>query len=960
MKNKMLIALALSVVLALSLSAFIGCNVSVTKVELKEGTLKTNYIYGETVSFSDAVIIVTMSDGSKQEVALTQSMLTPAINTSVVGTTTHTITYQGATCELSVTVSNPATSLQLKEGTLKTSYEVGEKVDLSQAKVVVTYADSTTREVALTEDMFNAPIDTSAEGTVIYTISYEGQQTTVIISVQQEDVPPVVVTSISVVEGTLKTTYTQGDAVDLSGAKLSVTFSNGTNQEIDLAANMFTTPIDTSVVGKQTYTIQFNNVQTTVDITVEAPLIDVLTFQLPEFYTNYQEVSGAADTSDANFKVGGNVYEVGNANAFLVKPIVTGLDNGEEITISQGLRLLYKVEVAEAADGQYTTLSGDQLEQFVTVEDGVKYFFSADAAGRYVRLTISLDPESYNVEGITSSRTLQFKVVANGYNVYDQTGLSVMNDLTRPEFWADIWGCTVDENNALQAGSQPLILEADTKPLYQYVGNVDWVILHGSITIDPDQLPELYFWDSTRAGYCADNYNTAIAALNSKAPEAVKEIELNGTLIDGNGQNALYSICKDNVDSNFNKGFYNTNKVSVSGNYNSITVSAQRTASGRLLKVLVSRNTANDNDYFQTSQWHIFKMFEPRTASGYVETATEFAIKNVALKGNGGKTEAVGPQGVSMVNSYAKKTTVENVVANGFYTNLSLDNYSGSAGGNIDVVLKDSKMYDTYNAMAITWRGNLSISNCMLKDAGGPLFVLMDGQNRVLAGDGNDKYVPTVTVDQATTMESLAMGTESWYTQLGAVVPQMFAQLQMLDTGLQQISGKSFFTSKNNNNYASVLSIMITDTGSALGSSNFDNYKSTGKFVVGEETSDMLDTKFRQVTDILAAAGQGTVVMKSGSCYAFVWQDTAGGQVIISYEMMMALLQKYSTSGNPADLLVNTSSSEYLQGLQAMALDWRTNSSDTITVWLQAQTGQKTSPYIGAVFGNYHSIEATA
>lgn len=771
------------------------------------------------------------------------------------------------------------------------------------------------------------------------------------------------VTEIAVVDGTLKTDYTVGETVDLSGAKLKVTFGDGTSKEISLTADMLSKAIDTSKEGTATYTISYNGATTEIQITVSgnggSEEYVIRTFELPAFITDYLEISAKEDFSDANFKVAGQVYEVGNANAFLLKPFARAFDSNDDlVTLSDGLKTLYKVEVSDSEKGEYVELTGDELANFVTVEDGYKYNFSAAAANKFVKLTVSLDKESYVVnEDVTTSHTITFKVVENGYNVYDQEGLSVMNDITRTELWAELWGCTVDDNGALQAGNTPLILPADSKPLYQYVGNVNWVVLHGSITIDPDKLPAGYFWDNTREGYCADNYNTALAALTPH--EEVKGTELNGTLIDGNGYNSetgFYSVVKNGADSNYNKGLYNTAKVSVSGNYNSVTVSKERSESGRLLKVLVSRNTALNEAYYQLCQWHVFKMFEPLPDSGSYEVPfTQFTIKNVALQGNGGRTESVGPQGVSMLNSYAMRTDIQNVVANGFYTNLSMDNYRSDENDVLEMNVANSKLFDTYNAMVITWRGKVDVTNCMLKDSGGPLFVVMDGNGRVLAEDGNNLSVPTISVDENTTLESLAIGNESWYAQLGSAVPAMFAQLKALDAGLQEISGKTFCTVKEGTkeSYISVLSVLIPEGDTALGSNDFNNYKFTGVFDTATDKADMLDAKFRFVTDALAQLGQGTVVIKSGDCYAFVWKDTAGGTVLISYDMMVTQLQAAAMGGNP---FVDKTSADYLLGMQAMMADWSANSTDTVTIWLKAKTEDVHSPYLGIVLGSYHTL----
>lgn len=260
----------------------------------------------------------------------------------------------------------------------------------------------------------------------------------------------------------------------------------------------------------------------------------------------------------------------------------------------------------------------------------------------------------------------------------------------------------------------------------------------------------------------------------------------------------------------------------------------------------------------------------------------------------------------------------------------------------------------------------------MLKDAGGPLVLIMDGDTRDISPNAAK---PIVTVDNETTMEAMAMGNESWYAQLGTLVPQMFAQLKDLDAGLKQISGRSFVHAKTvgteTNNYINVLSLFIPEGGTALDAGK-DHYKFAGKFVIANDssdiandssdittdTSDMEDSKFRGVTDILAQFGQGTMVFKSGSAYAFLWKDTAGNYVIVSYDMLMARIQAFAATGykDPTALVFDTTNEKYLEDLQALAADWMTKSSDTITIWTQAQPGVARSPYLGLVVGGYDKV----
>lgn len=787
----------------------------------------------------------------------------------------------------------------------------------------------------------------------------------------------VTVTSITLVDGTFKTEYTVGDKADFSSAKLNVTFSNGTTKEVSVTADMLNKAIDTTTVGENTYTITYKGATVTVTVTVVEDVAQkeysIETFALPSYITNALDISNTEGEGDANFKVSKRIYEVGNANAFLIKCVATGYDAEDNEVNIDSVKTTYKVEICDTVDGPYS----DAPANFVTVEDGYKYFFSEAAAGQFVKLTISLDEEEYFIDSnITASRTITFKVVENGYNVYDQDGLSVMNDNTRPELWADIWGCTADASGNLQPTDNALTLDADTKPLYQYVGNIDWVILHGDITINPDKLPADFFWskDSTATGFndsatatIKDKFTTAEEA-KDKFGNLLKDFDLAGTLIDGDGYNHFYSIAVYNADNNNNKGIYSTTKVSVSGNYNSITVEDNRTESGRLLKVLVNKTTGKDDTYQQMSQWYLFKMFDPKTEDGWGEPQATFELKNLALHGNSGKSEEVAPQGVSMINTYAKQATIDNVVGNLFYTNLAMDNYKSESETAQSMVLSNSKLYDTYNAMALTWRGAITINNSVLKNSGGPLFVIMDGNSR---DEDPNAARPTINVDDKTTLEAFAIGTESWYAQLGEMVPAMFGKFQTLDDSLKLISGKTLITQKTvatkTSNYMNVLAVLIHEAGSALVDTSFDNYKITGKLNVGDESSDMEDATFRQITTFMETYKLGgTVIFKSGSAYALFWKDSTGAQIIISPEMLTECqgvidATKYWTVMNllmkgqqPSD----ASLLEYYTYLGTMCQTWRTASSDKLTIWTQASTGDNTSPYLGIVLGSYHAVDA--
>ena len=80
-------------------------------------------------------------------------------------------------------------SIAVKEGSLKTVYQVGEALDLTNAKLVVTMESKKQVEVALTRNLVKG-FDSKAEGTCELTITYEGFATTVTVTIQKKSVEP--------------------------------------------------------------------------------------------------------------------------------------------------------------------------------------------------------------------------------------------------------------------------------------------------------------------------------------------------------------------------------------------------------------------------------------------------------------------------------------------------------------------------------------------------------------------------------------------------------------------------------------------------------------------------------------------------------------------------------------------------------------------------------------------------
>jgi len=151
---------------------------------------------------------------------------------------------------------------------MKTQYTVGERLDLRNLVVTVTYTDNTTAEVTdYTTDPSNGkPLNTVGEQTVI--VTYKGATTTFTVSVTE--IPQKEIESISV-ETEPSRIYMVGDSLDLSGLVLLVTYTDGTTETI--TEGYISVPAEGTILtnaGPMNVIIRYGGKQTTFTIIVRA------------------------------------------------------------------------------------------------------------------------------------------------------------------------------------------------------------------------------------------------------------------------------------------------------------------------------------------------------------------------------------------------------------------------------------------------------------------------------------------------------------------------------------------------------------------------------------------------------------------------------------------------------------------------------------------------------------------
>lgn len=171
-------------------------------------------------------------------------------------------------------------NIEIAAGTAPTEVYVDEQPDFSATKLIVTYNDGTSREIAASEAVIGK-IDTSKPGRVSYEISYEGFSVNASITVKAKGSvnPPATqatLTGITYLSG-LNTSLFVGGELDTTVLKVTATYSDGSTKTIeskDLTTNI--DKFDKFAVGTQTLEITYGGKSCSVNITVQAvEVVDV-------------------------------------------------------------------------------------------------------------------------------------------------------------------------------------------------------------------------------------------------------------------------------------------------------------------------------------------------------------------------------------------------------------------------------------------------------------------------------------------------------------------------------------------------------------------------------------------------------------------------------------------------------------------------------------------------------------
>ena len=216
---------------------------TVTAVSMKN-TPKKEYKYNEPLDLINGTISVTKGSGTK-DIAITDNMVS-GYDPTKLGKQTITITYGGKTTSYEVNVKDYVTGISINPNAITGTYndEIEKLINDNDISYTVTYAKAGAKSpVALTESMvtgYNKTSLTDQNSTVTYTDqdtnSYtNGKTFTTNLSVKLKNE----ISKVTITKPT-KTEYNHGDQIDLTGGKITVTYTDGTTKEEPITSAVIT------------------------------------------------------------------------------------------------------------------------------------------------------------------------------------------------------------------------------------------------------------------------------------------------------------------------------------------------------------------------------------------------------------------------------------------------------------------------------------------------------------------------------------------------------------------------------------------------------------------------------------------------------------------------------------------------------------------------------------------------
>ena len=294
----------------------------VENITLATDPAKKTYFIDQPLDVTGGEIKVSYDNGQKEAIPLTADMVS-GFDSSTEGTKTLTVTYGGKTTTYDIIVKEAqVTSIALITPPTKKEYFTGDELDVTGGSINVYFEDNNYVNIALSVGMISG-FDSTAAGTKTLSVNYAGKNTNFFVTVMEPKL-----TALELAAVPAKTEYSLGEALDVTGGKLTATYENNTTATIDITPDMVS-GFDSMTSGTKTLTVKYSSQTVTFDITVKNSGGSVTPSQTtyPEFVAPvapevHDKLEIKAEVNGSTVKLSWN--EINKADGYEVYQLING------------------------------------------------------------------------------------------------------------------------------------------------------------------------------------------------------------------------------------------------------------------------------------------------------------------------------------------------------------------------------------------------------------------------------------------------------------------------------------------------------------------------------------------------------------------------------------------------------------------------------------------------------------
>ena len=291
-----------------------------------QGSPKTEYEYGDSLELSGLSILITRPSGNQNIDLTNEKVQVTGYDPHIIGNQMITISYdRQVVTTYEIKVTNPIDLVSI-ENLPKTSYEVGEELDVTGGTILVTRRDGSTNSILITKDMVTGfdSSNTINKQTLTVTIEIEGTDYTV-----NYDISIVDPIASIVIQDMPKTNYLYGDSLNVTGGTILVTTGSGDTKIIPITNTMVTEenglPFDSTNLTPRNLKVTYGSKTVTYPIQVSDYIVDVILTPPSKITYNYGETLDV--TGGSIEKVMASGTKVAAISLTDSKVEVTGFDN---------------------------------------------------------------------------------------------------------------------------------------------------------------------------------------------------------------------------------------------------------------------------------------------------------------------------------------------------------------------------------------------------------------------------------------------------------------------------------------------------------------------------------------------------------------------------------------------------------------------------------------------------------